>query len=53
MNIQFVRLDDHVCEAVNRMALERRTTVSELVNGIVRAHLETLRESEPGAAKAG
>jgi len=39
MNIQFVRLEHDVCEEVNRMALENRRTVSDLVNEIVRRHL--------------
>ena len=36
MNIQFVRLDHDVCETVNRIALERRRTVSDLVNEMLR-----------------
>ena len=39
MNIQFVRLAQDVCEAVNQRALESRRTVSELVNEILRQHL--------------
>lgn len=44
MNIQFIRLDEHVCETLNRMALESRTTVSELVNEVLRAWLEQKAE---------
>jgi hypothetical protein len=39
MNIQFVRLEQDVCELVNQMALAARRTVSDLVNEIVREHL--------------
>jgi hypothetical protein len=44
MNIQFVRLEDDVCEPINVRALEQRRTVSDLVNEIVRKHLA--REEE-------
>jgi len=49
MNIQYVRLDDRVCEVLNRMALEQRRTVSEVVNDILHAYLEK-REPAEGAA---
>lgn len=39
MNIQYVRLDDRVCETLNRMAMEQRRTVSEVVNDILSARL--------------
>ncbi|HWC98784.1 MAG TPA: hypothetical protein VG456_18620 [Candidatus Sulfopaludibacter sp.] len=44
MNIQFVRLDDQVCETVNQLALQQRRTVSDLVNEILRTHLLQDRE---------
>ena len=40
MNIQFVRLEQDVCETINQMALQARRTVSDLVNEIVREHLK-------------
>jgi len=48
MNIQFVRLDDGVCEAMNRLANEQRRTVSDLVNEILRVYLEKPNESAAG-----
>jgi hypothetical protein len=35
MNIQFVRLDEFVCEVLNQQALRQRRTVSDLVNEIL------------------
>jgi hypothetical protein len=46
MNIQFVRLDEFVCEVLNQQALRQRRTVSDLVNEILRAHLEKQEKSE-------
>jgi hypothetical protein len=46
MNIQFVRLDEFVCEVLNQQALRQRRTVSDLVNEILRAHLEEQEKSE-------
>jgi len=40
MNIQYVRLDDRLCEILNRMANEQRRTVSDVVNEILRERLE-------------
>jgi hypothetical protein len=40
MNIQFVRLELDVCEPVNRMALEARRTVSDIVNEALREFLK-------------
>jgi hypothetical protein len=40
MNIQFVRLELDVCEPINRMALEARRTVSEIVNEVLRDFLK-------------
>ena len=42
MNIQFVRLEVDVCERLNRLALDQRRTVSELVNEMVRSRLAQL-----------
>jgi hypothetical protein len=39
MNIQFVRLENDVCEVLNQMALQQRRTVSELVNQLLRDQL--------------
>jgi predicted transcriptional regulator len=39
MNIQYVRLDDDICEVLNRLAFEQRRTVSEVVNEIARGWL--------------
>jgi len=44
MNIQFVRLDDEVCEVVNRLAENQGRTVSDLVNQALREFLERLPE---------
>jgi predicted DNA-binding protein len=46
MNIQYIRLDDTVCEILNRLALEQRRTVSEVVNEILRGHLHKVNASE-------
>jgi hypothetical protein len=40
MNIQYVRLDDEICEIVNRMAEEQGRKVSEIVNEILRSNVE-------------
>lgn len=40
MNIQYVRLDERVCGALNRLALEQRRTVSDLVNEILDRYLQ-------------
>jgi predicted transcriptional regulator len=42
MNIQFVRLDDEVCEAINRLAEQKERTVSALVNQALREFLNRL-----------
>ncbi len=39
MNIQFVRLENDVCEILNQMAFQQRRTVSELVNQLLRDQL--------------
>ena len=48
MNIQFIRLEDDVCERINRVAQEQKRTVSELVNEILREFLQQVR---PATAK--
>ena len=40
MNVQFIRLEDDVCEPLNQMALAQRRTVSELVSQILREFLK-------------
>lgn len=52
MNIQFVRLDEHVCEILNDMARDQRRPVSDLVNEILREHLERHGQERPDAAGA-
>jgi hypothetical protein len=52
MNIQYVRLDDRVCEILNRMAREQRRTVSELVNEILGQRLKEIA-GNPAAEGAG
>ncbi len=49
MNIQYVRLDDDICEVLNRLAWEQRRTVSEVVNEIARGWLtrQDVAETEP------
>jgi hypothetical protein len=42
MNIQFIRLDDEVCEVLNRLAEDQRRRVSEVVNEILREQLEKI-----------
>lgn len=44
MNIQFVRLDDEVCETINRLAEAKERTVSALVNQVLREFLDRLKE---------
>jgi hypothetical protein len=39
LNIQFVRLDLDVCEVLNRLALQQRRTVSDLVNEMLRSRI--------------
>lgn len=41
MYIQSVRLDLDVCEPVNRLALDSRRTVTEVVNEVLREYLRT------------
>ena len=48
MNIQFVRLELDVCEPINRMALEARRTVSEIVNEVLR---EFLKREDPATGE--
>jgi hypothetical protein len=45
MNIQFVRLEQDVCEKMNAQAMEQRRTVSDLVNEILREHMARERGS--------
>ena len=40
MNIEYIRLEGDVCERLNQMATERRRTVSDVVNEILRRYLE-------------
>jgi len=47
MNVQFVRLNDEVCESLNNLARESRRTVSDLVNEILSDHLRQIREVPP------
>jgi predicted transcriptional regulator len=49
MNIQFIRLDDEVCEAINRLAEQEERTVSAVVNEVLR---EFLARNERPAAEA-
>jgi len=44
MNIQFVRLDDDICEAMNRLAEKEERTVSALVNQVLRDFLGRSKE---------
>lgn len=48
MNIQYVRLSDDVCETLNRLALEQRRTVSDMVNEILRNGLKEILAGAPG-----
>ena len=45
MNIQFVRLDDDICAAINRLAEKKGSTVSALVNEVVRQFLDRLKQN--------
>jgi len=47
MNIQFIRLDEDVCDAVNRLAREQGRTVSDFVNEAVRAYLHAEESDRP------
>ena len=40
MNIQYVRLDDDLCEILNRLAEEQGRKVSELVNELLRTGMD-------------
>jgi predicted DNA-binding protein len=51
MNIQYVRLDDQVCELLNRMAQQQRRTVSDVVNEILRERLEQMPGARPADSK--
>ena len=53
MNIQFVRLDNDLCETINRIALENRRTVSDLVNDMLRGSLEREGTLPPAKAASG
>jgi hypothetical protein len=50
MDIQFVRLDLDICGKINKIALEQRRTVSELVNEMLRAQLDQNEPSRTGEA---
>jgi len=52
MNIQYIRLDETVCEILNRIALEQRRTVSEVVNEILRGHLHEVDATGRGEEAA-
>ena len=53
MNIQFVRLDDDICNTLNRMAADKKRTVTEMVNDILRDYLRKIaREAREDAASA-
>jgi len=43
MNIQYIRLDEGVCEVLNRLAMEERRTVSDVVNEILKEYLRGRR----------
>jgi predicted DNA-binding protein len=45
MNIQYIRLENDVCQTLNDLAQEARRTVSDLVNDILRKYLQ--ERSEP------
>jgi len=49
MNIQFIRLDDEICEAINRLAEQEERTVSALVNLVLREFLSR-HEHHPAEA---
>ena len=56
VDIRFVRLDDDVCGFLNRLADTRSTTVSDLMNEILRQYLHSSRlsdQTEGGAASNG
>jgi len=53
MNIQFVRLELDVCEPINRMALEARRTVSDIVNEAVREFLKQHHSAGSETAQMG
>ena len=44
MNIQYIRLDEDVCVSMNKLALDERRTVSELVNEVLREYLQQQRD---------
>lgn len=46
MNIQYVRLDERVCEPLNQLAMDQRRTVSDLVNDILERYLKALGNTE-------
>jgi hypothetical protein len=50
MNIQFVRLELDVCEQLNLLAQEKRHTVSELTNEMLRSQLVQLGMLPPQTA---
>lgn len=52
MNIQFVRLDDDICGILNRLALDQRRTVSDLVNEILREQLRKRATAPPAEGAA-
>ena len=51
MDIRFVRLEDDVCDRVNRVAEEAGRTVSDLVNQILREHLRQAGAEDVKPAK--
>jgi len=56
VDIRFVRLDDDVCGFLNRLADKRSTTVSDLMNEILRQYLQSSQlpdQSDAGAVSNG
>ena len=50
MNVQFVRLEDDVCEPLNQMAQSQKCAVSELVNQVLREFLKQKAERPANGA---
>jgi len=50
LDVQYIRLSEEVCHTLNVMALERRITVSDLVNEVMRAYLAARGNAESKSA---
>jgi predicted transcriptional regulator len=52
VEIRFIRLEDDVCDALNRMSKESRRRVSDVANEALREWLQQAQPEHPDAASS-